>query len=160
MTNNLPLNTPQQTARLIAIICMAMISGLGIFAGMAFVLAWGKPPQESMVLSILSVVMMAGTAVASNVVPSIILQQTLEKIKANPTGESLDQRLLPLYMTTTIIRLAMIEAPGFVSLVAFITEHHVWVFAVALASILLILIQLPTTSRIEDWLKYQKETLS
>lgn len=159
MTNTLPVNTPQQTARIIAIICMAMVSGLGVFAGIAFVLAWGQPPQESMVLSILSVVMMAGTAVASNVVPSIILQQNLEKIKANPTGESLDQRLLQIYMTTTIVRLAMIEAPGFVALVAFITEHHVWVFAVALASILLILIQLPTTSRIEDWLKYQRENL-
>ncbi len=160
MSNGLATNSPKGTARIITIICMGMISGLAMFTGIAISMSWGQLPEASMILSIISVVMMAVAAIASSVIPSMILPQILQGIRQSDGVSSAEDLLLKGYMTTMIIRLAILEAPGFVGDVAFIVEHQMWSLAIPLASIVLILIQIPTASRIEDWLKFQKENLT
>jgi hypothetical protein len=68
-------------------------------------------------------------------------------------------RMMSVFQTQAIVRMATLEGAGFCALAMYFTEPHWLNLAVALVALALLVVQFPTRGRIEDWLERQLAAL-
>ncbi|QDT53623.1 hypothetical protein Pan44_16460 [Caulifigura coniformis] len=135
--------------RTIQIVVAALITGVVTFAGFLAVSGEFQKPPRGQTLSYVAVAFGALAAVLHVVVPAAIERTSLAKqgVGAGP------EMLMGTLFTRTIVACAILEGAAFFSLVAFQTEHQLWVLGVTAVLLLLMIAQFPTATRIEHWLE-------
>jgi hypothetical protein len=91
-------------------------------------------------------------AVVTSLVVPTYLADALRRSPA-PSDVSDARRYAQMYQTLLIIRCAILEGAAFFCLVSYILEHHVAALAAALVLLTIILMQFPTSSRLEAWIE-------
>jgi hypothetical protein len=135
--------------RVLQIIVGALITGVLAFAGfVVFTGALQQPPKPGF-LSQLAVVMAAINVALHAIIPSIIERSAL----ANQSVGSGVPQLLGVFQTRTIIAAALLEGAALFATVTVMIEHQSWVLVVTGVLLLLLLLQFPTTTRVEQWLE-------
>ncbi|MCG6156840.1 hypothetical protein [Rubinisphaera margarita] len=151
-------NSPQaqNTKRTILIITFSMIMGVVMFAVVTFLIAEPKAQPDDNLISYV----MAGLAVlclaAATVVPGVIVS-TLETQKSSADEQPDYMTYLGIYQTRTIIQYALLEGGAFANLVAVFVEGNRWSLMVAGALLFVMIIQLPTPGRIDNWIRHRRE---
>ncbi len=135
--------------RVLQIIVIALMTGICAFG--AFVIFTGKAqePPQGQILSYLAVGMGAMAAVMHVVIPAIIERAAL----ANQSVDVSPESLLAALQTRTIVACALLEGPALLSLIAVLIEHHPWVLGVTGVLLILMALQIPSTTRVEHWLE-------
>ncbi len=149
--------TPEQVTRQLQMITGAMIMGLVTFAIVAIAIGQGDAPVESPIISMISVGMLVMASILAAILPTIIEASARREMKRQSASLSSETALAGLYQTTTIIRLALYEGPGFMAVVAYMLEHHAWSFGVVFASIVFMALQIPTSTTIPEWIRQKIE---
>jgi hypothetical protein len=105
------------------------------------------------------------------VVPTIVVRQGLKSIAAGrPPVAAMDAMPIPpevgevayltqLFLIRLIVAAALLEGVAFLNVVAHLVEGAVWTLLAAGVLFLLIAGQVPTRSRVEDWVTRQTEAL-
>jgi hypothetical protein len=153
---------PPGRLRVMQIITGAPILGvvitLGIFVFLVQVPNQGRPfgpGQGPPILSVLALGTLAVLAVASGVLPDVVLRQGLRSIARGegppPTGYA--GRLLLQRQTTLIMGLALLEAPALFCCIAYLLEGRLYTVGGAVLAVLLMASRFPTESGLRAWLR-------
>lgn len=154
--------------RVMQVIVLALLAGLGIFGGIAFALGQtGNTPDN--VLTVVGLGAAAVVVVARLSVPYLAAGSLVGKIAR---GEPLDSRatsndsntkpmseplqLCGVYQTTTIIAAALLEGGGFFNLIAYVVEGNILNLVAAGVLSIGILLLLPTVGGVEQWIAAQQ----
>lgn len=162
--NELP-PPPQPIVLTMQIIWFAMLMGVTAFAVIAVFILDGQPVAEP-IISYVAVGCGALAIVASNVVPAVVgrqlAAQRLSKVTADDPLEDISRGLATVFQTKLIIGLAILEGAAFFTLVAFQIERQQFALAATVALWFLLLVRIPTPSRVNDWCQrvYENETLN
>ena len=118
------------------------------------------------VLPMVGVVLAIGAFLASFVVPVIVRGQGVKQLgdpaQFKSSGKSIDsmnanhsliEKLLAIFQTTLIIRLALIEGATFFNLMMFMLETHPVNLCLGIFGILLLLMAFPFPARIWGWVE-------
>jgi hypothetical protein len=146
------------------IIWFAMLAGVTAFAAVT-VLVLTRQPIAEPVISYMAVGAGALAIVASNIVPSLIGRQlaakVLSEVDSDSPGEQLAERLGAAYQTKLIVGLAILEGAAFFTLVAYQIERQQFALAATVGLWFLLLIRLPTQTRVDDWCRgvYENEAM-
>jgi hypothetical protein len=148
------------------IIAGALASSVVVFAVVTLVVRQGEP-AESAVISYVAIPLTIACLVGSPIVASRIVgiarqslvQGTLKPPPDAPTGNGDVALLAGIYQTKLIIAAAMIEGAAFLNLVAYLLDGHVWTLAAAAVLLFILLMQFPTTGRVETWVSDELESL-
>jgi hypothetical protein len=147
---------------------MQIISGTlaaGVVAFLVVVLVINGPPNAAAdpgVVTYLSAGFFLVMLVVAMIVPRSIVQSQIadiargtwkppEQLPANYDVTSESAKLLIVYQTHMIVRLAMLEGAAFFALIAYLLEGHWLALGVAIAALALLLSQFPTRGRLENW---------
>jgi hypothetical protein len=130
------------------IVVSAMVIGVLGFAGGAILIVLQKPPQGT-TLSYVAVGFGALTVILHAVVPAFVERAALAN---QPVGSGAES-LLRVYFTRTIVAAALLEGGAFMSLAAVMIEHQRWVLGVAAVLLVLMVMQFPSRTRIEQWVE-------
>jgi hypothetical protein len=147
-TGSEPSATLTAQTRILQIVVSALVVGVLMFGGFVGLTALKKPPQDT-TLSFIAVGFGALMIVLHVIVPGIVERAAL----ANQSVGSGDEQLVRVYFTRTIIAAALLEGAAFLSLVAVMQEHQPWVLGVTAALVVLMVMQIPSRTRIEHWLE-------
>jgi hypothetical protein len=141
-----------QRVRVMQILAVALVLGVVVFAGIVFVTgALNQPPQGGF-LSFFGGGVAAVMIVLHFVVPGIMANNAAQESSA----ASDEDRWCGMYQVKLIIGMAMLEGAAFLNLVACMAEHNWWSMAVTGALVLLMLLQFPTRTRVEQWIETQR----
>lgn len=161
--------SPQLTNQLRAmrIIIVALCLGVLGFMGIAVYLRWSGQAQPLPATPVISYV---GAAFAAGILPTALflprlLERTWRRQLAGDAGRAAaeappathDQRWWMLYQTRMIISAALLEAPAFFLLVAYLIEGQVWTVLMALAFVTGIAWKYPSQESVERWVREQDE---
>ncbi len=135
--------------RLLQIIVCSLITGVLLFTGFVIWSGALRQPPGGRMLTYLAVGMGMVMAVLHVVVPGLVERAAL----ANQAVGSGVQSLLGVYVIRTIIAAALLEGAAFTSVVAVMIEHHQWVLGVTVVLLVLMIMQIPSSTRIEHWLE-------
>ncbi|HVT28085.1 MAG TPA: hypothetical protein VHE81_08720 [Lacipirellulaceae bacterium] len=168
------LSNPQReyvgrVAHTLQIIVGTMAVGVLMFVGVVFILASQNAPIGGAFDSIITYVaigMAIAVTIAWMIVPGTIVgrmrQSVIERDVANwglvrniPNLEELGDvaPLAAIYQTRTIVGAALFEGAAFLATVAYMIEHQRIALFIAAVLLLLILSQIPTVSRLGDWIE-------
>lgn len=147
------------------IICFALIAGVLGFLGITFVVIPIADLNQD-----LSLLVYVGLFVAiATIAISIALPRAMRQALAKSAAERLKQKKKVVddqatildcaqqFLTINIVRSALLESAGFLNLIIFFVEHSVVSVAIAGATILLMAVGFPTTSRALNWIESQLE---
>ncbi|HMP78558.1 MAG TPA: hypothetical protein PKD54_03845 [Pirellulaceae bacterium] len=128
------------------IITFGIVSGTMMALIIFLVLKLGQPIEASLtMLTILGLAASLGALVASFVVPRLVWQQGINKLKIETQNQpdSPHQSLAQVFMTSHIVKLAILEGAAFLNLLLFFLELN-WVpLGVTLVLIAWMAIQFP-----------------
>jgi hypothetical protein len=152
--------------RTMQIICGTLAAGVVTFLVVVLVInglpnAAAKPGVVTYISAGFFLVML----VVAMIVPRSIVQSQIahiargtwkppEQLPANYDVTSESAKLLIVYQTHMIVRLAMLEGAAFFALVAYLLEEHWLALGVAICALALLLSQFPTRGRLENWADY------
>jgi hypothetical protein len=134
--------------RVLQIVVSAMLMGVVAFAVFVIVTEIGKAPQGT-TLSYVAVGFGTLMTILHAVIPAVIERAAL----ANQSIGSGAEAVVRVFFTRTIIACALLEGGAFMSLVAVLTEHQRWVLGVTAVLLVLMVMQFPSRTRIEQWLE-------
>ena len=163
--------------RVTQIIAASLIAGVVIFLAVVLFLVHvqnparvNAPAGNLPLLSLIAVVMLATLAPMSLILPRFLNQASLGQLLAgtwkppegaNPaTFGTVTDKLMSIYQTTLIIRLAMLEAAAFMGVLAYLQEAQPWVLGLVAAALALMALSCPTRGRAQAWLDSQADTLA
>jgi len=89
------------------------------------------------------------------ILPGVITAHMLGQLARRESKEPDWKDLFGVYQTTLIIKAAMLEGATFLLLVMYMLEHSPWTLALAVVFLLLLLMHMPTPSRVDDWIERQ-----
>jgi hypothetical protein len=112
-------------------------------------LGLGKP------MTCAALVVAFGLLAARIIVPGVITGQTLRQLARRESKEPDWKDLFGVYQTTLIIKPAMLEEATFLLLVMHMLERSPWTLALAVVFLLILLMQMPTPLRVDDWIERQ-----
>jgi hypothetical protein len=112
-------------------------------------LGLGKP------MTCAALVVAVGLLAARIIVPGVITGQTLRQLARRESKEPDWKDLFGVYQTTLIIKPAMLEEATFLLLVMHMLERSPWTLALAVVFLLILLMQMPTPLRVDDWIERQ-----
>jgi hypothetical protein len=147
-----PQLSEEGVVRTAQIISGALIAGVLFFAGIAFVNGHGRPPGDPF-LAYFAIVFTAGCIIASFIVPGIVAKQTLKQLSSDKS----DNKYYGAFQTQLIIRQAILEGPGFLCCIAYMTTRIWWTFGVVLLLVALMAASFPTKGRVSDWVRERRE---
>lgn len=183
MSQNLDSSAPytsaiQRTVMLVRIITAAMVMGILMFGGVAMSTIRNAPPAGAEApadppaarakpplgqITMLAIAFMVGGGLAATVLPRVISRNQVAQLKATHgaaasidsvgRNESFMSGLLRVYQTQHIIRLALLEGPAFLGIIAFMIEHNASVFVVPAVSVGLMLMTFPSVDNVVRWLE-------
>jgi hypothetical protein len=96
-----------------------------------------------------------GILAARIILPGVVTAQMLRQLARRESKEPDWKDLFGVYQTTLIIKAAMLEGATFLLLVMYMLEHSPWTLTLAMAFLVLLLMHMPTPSRIDDWIERQ-----
>jgi hypothetical protein len=140
-----------QTRVLQIIVCTLVVSVL-MFAGFVVLSGHLQRPPQGQVLSYASLAMAMVMIVMHVVVPGFVERAAL----ANQPVGTAEPELARVFVTRTIIACALLEGAAMMSLVALMIEHRPWVLGVTAVLVVLMLLQIPSRTRIEHWLESRR----
>jgi|GEM_PF-3063910 len=148
---------PASVGRTAMIIAGALIQGVVIFAGVAYFIGKGQPAQSPMISFI-----GAGTAammvVMRFILPTIIVNGAKAKLKEASDSDLMPQ-LANLYVTKTVVGMAVLEAGAFFNLVAYIVEKQFWSYGPVVFLLAVMAISFPSQGQFEGWAEEMKREL-
>ena len=168
------LSNPQReyvarVAHTLQVIVGAMAVGVLMFVGVVFFLSSQNAQAAAAsdpIITYVAIGMAVFVAIAWMIVPGTVVgrmrQSVIERDVANwglvrniPNVEELGDvaPLAAIYQTRTIIGAALFEGAAFLATVAYMIEHQRLALFVAGVLFLMILGQIPTVSRLEDWVE-------
>ncbi len=139
------------------VICLFLVQNNG--QGLA-------PPQNGVpVVSLIALILLAGTAPLAYLLPPLITRNIVQGIHAASSQQSgafetAEAKLLPVKQTTMIIALALLEGAAFLGCNAYLLEGQPLALVVVIVALLLMLIQFPTRTRVQAWLRRQTDLLA
>ncbi|MGA2258787.1 MAG: hypothetical protein ABSG53_29320 [Thermoguttaceae bacterium] len=89
------------------------------------------------------------------IVPGMITTQMLRSLARRESKEPDWKDLFGVYQTTLIIKAAMLEGATFLLLIMHMLEHSPWTLALAVVFLALMLLHMPASSRVDDWIEQQ-----
>lgn len=147
----------QSVGRTAQIIAFALITGVLVFAAIAYFVAKGKPAAFPIV-SYMGVGFAVINLTMRFVVPAYLVSMQKRSL-AGATEPDLTNSLAGLYQTKMIIGMALLEGAAFINLVAYIVEKQIWSFGVVGALVLVMVASFPTQWKIENWVEDMKRDL-
>ncbi|MDH3719329.1 MAG: hypothetical protein OES79_14515 [Planctomycetota bacterium] len=155
-----------QCTRRMQIIAGTLASSVVVFGVVVLVMRQGEP-AESAVVSYVAIPYTIACLVGSPIVAARVarmaqqslVQGTLKPPPNAPTGSSDVGLLAGVYQTRLIIAAAIIEGAAFLNLVAYLLEGHVWTLAATVVLLFILLMQFPTTGRVENWVSDELESV-
>lgn len=165
----------EQRVRQLQLIVFALIQGALVFAAIAaWMVSQGRQqqPQPNLdVLRIVAWVVFVVMVIASNYVPPLLARQQIRQI-ANGTwkpssvrGVSVEWlatdegKLLQVFFSQTIIRVALIEAPAMLGCVAALVLAQYETLIIAGLCVGLMILAVPLAPRVRAWLDQQQAQL-
>ena len=165
--------------RVMLIIGAAMFMGACFFGVLVCAMAdWAelKNFQAMDIFQWVGIALGIGAFSASFIVPQIVCSSAIKeldspltspaqsKISSQQIGsmdedDSLIQKLLGIFQTTSIIRLALIEGAVFFNFVMFMTDTHPVNLGIGVFGLLLLLIAIPFPSRVWSWVESTIENM-
>jgi hypothetical protein len=98
-------------------------------------------------------------------IPSLVVSANRSSyLNSQPRQDPRDRaeaeaRLMPLFQTKHIIRMALLEGAAFFCLVAYLVSGLSWLYAIVAALVALMVVSLPTRSALDNWLEEQLQLL-
>ena len=158
----MPEITKEQDLRGMQIVAGALMMGVLIFAGIAFMIR-EKDDGSFPVVSMLGAGMAAVMTVLHFVVPAANVRTERDKFDAGEwratDQEGRYQKLIGVYRHKLIIGLAMLEGAAFFNLIAFIVEGKLWTAGIVAGLMFLMAMQFPTQTRVEHWIEDQSQLI-
>jgi len=148
----------QQQVRMAQLIVAALIVGIVMFSGIAFVVGQGGEPKDEPLVTYIAAGVGGLVAVMRYVVPGIIAKAQIQQIVGD-RKEARPADLLPAFIAKTILENALPEAACLFALVAFIIESQMFAFALVGVLLALIAVGFPTRDRFESWANNQLQML-
>ena len=142
-----PATIAAQT-RVLQIVVGALIFGVLAFAGFVIATQLNNPPRDNGMATI-AVGFAATNILLHFVVPVLIERSALKNLSVDAGLET----VLGVFFTRTIIACALLEGAAFLSIYAVMAEQQYWVFGVTAVLLVLMLMQFPSRTRIEQWLE-------
>src|SRR4051794_13743763 len=159
---------PLHRVRTMQIIAGALMAGVGTFFAIVLLLVFtqGQQPAagQTPTLSLLAVGLVLFLAPGSALFPIVLEQQATRQIangsyRGAEPGASTVGQLLALKQKSLILGLALLEAPAFTSLIAFLLEGKVFVLAVTGLALALMAVKFPTHSGVTRWVEGQVDRI-
>jgi hypothetical protein len=141
-----------QRVRTMQILWAGIVIGAVVFAIVVVAVGSLNQPPQGNILSLVGVVFTAMDFVAFLVMPGIMAKNAAAQLQGMPEEE----RWCGIYQTKLIIGLALLEGVVFLNLIACMQEHNWWSLAIAGGLVLLMLLQFPTRTRLEQWIETQR----
>jgi len=140
---------PNQVGRVTQIVSAALMFGILTFSGVAFVIGRGEGDGQPIV-SFVGVGFAAIALVLQFFVPNALVMAqggTLRQI----SGEERRRALGGLYMTRTLIVMAILEGAAMLNIVAYILEHQIWSYAVVAVILTMMALRFPSQGKFDEW---------
>jgi hypothetical protein len=134
--------------RILQVVIGALIFGVLVFGGFVIATQLNQPPNGT-TLSSMAVGMAALNVLLHVVIPQLIERAALKNQSVDFNVES----VLRVFFTRTVIACALLEGAAFTSIAAVMIEHQYWVFGVTAVLLVLMLVQFPSRTRVEQWLE-------
>ena len=162
--------------RVSQIIAGSLIAGVVIFLLVVLYLVHvqnqgrgNAPAKDIPILSLIAAGMLATLAPMSLILPRFLNQVSLGQLVAGtwkpPEGANpaafgtVTDKLMSIYQTTLIVRLAMLEGAAFMGVLAYLQEAQPWVLGLVAAVLALMALTFPTRGRAQAWLESQADML-
>ena len=163
--------------RITQIVAGTLIAGVWIFLAVVLFLVHVQnqgqgiaPARDFPYLSLIAAFMLVTLVPMSILLPRFMSQSSMGQLAAGtwkpPEGmdraalSTVTAKLLAIYQTTLIVRLAMLEGAAFMALVAYLLEAQPWVLGLVAAALALMALGFPTRGRAQAWLDSQADTLA
>jgi len=156
-----PQEDPQRRKMVLTaqIIVAALVAGCLSFLLIVVLIVPGKlggwdlgPGQP---LTLVALVVAFGILGARIIVPGVITAQMLRQLAQREPKEPDWKDLFGIYQTTLIIKAAMLEGATFLLLIMHVVERSPWTLTLAVAFLLILLMHIPTSLRVDDWIERQ-----
>lgn len=152
--------TPESIVKTLRIIILALAGGL---ISAAIIIAAASATDDSVreetpqqpFFTYVAFALFAGAIVGSFLVPKLAVAteiRGLAKTKNNESDASMEERVLDLFVTRTIIGAAFIEPAGLFASMAFMFERQVIVLFIVPLAIIAILLHFPSVEGVENWI--------
>jgi hypothetical protein len=175
---------PQQRLRSMQVLAGTLLLGVLVFLGIALILVQregqGLGRQQAMpVTSYTALAFLAVVLVLWYFLPAQMAKQQVRKIAAgtwapwapesrrtpNPGLPSSffrtdTDKLLGVFLATSLIAWALLESIGFMGCMAYLMEAQPFVFGVVGAAVLLLFMTFPTRDRVSRWLEEQQARIA
>jgi hypothetical protein len=142
-------NTPEQAVRVAQIITGALVMGVVLFAVVALLFVGALDDSADGVI-------LSGMGAAFAVVAFVMHLVIPAQIARQQTRTTEESQLYGVYVTKTIIGLALLEGAAFFNLVALIVEHNWWSLAIVGGLVFWMLAMWPTRTRVDHWVETQQ----
>lgn len=139
----------------IVIIHIALAMGVLIFGGVIY---WQHSPGSMSQLELLTMMgfaVAAGAVLARSVVPPLLANAKVAQVARRDTADPEEDRrnLLGAYQASAIIAAALLEAPAFFNIFAYMMEQNPLSLVVAGALAAAILASIPSSGALDNWLE-------
>ncbi len=168
--------TAPQALMTIGIITFALVTGVAMFAVIVIAVVRSKQVFEGDpwalegTLTPIALLFAASMIPMSLLIPNLIAKQQFQGMKGATLaagGESAGfegwgraaAELLPIFTTTHIIRMALLEGAAFFCLIAFMIEGKALALLAAAILLILMIAAYPTQSRVRNWLEEARNQL-
>jgi hypothetical protein len=118
---------------------------------------WDLGPGKPLTCVVL--VMAFGILAVRIIVPGAITARMLRQLSQREAKQPDWKDLFGVYQTTLIIKAAMLEGATFLLLIMHIVEHSPWTLALAVVFLLMLLMHVPTPSRVDDFVERQSRVV-
>lgn len=149
----------------IQIIAGALIMGVVTFGVIVIVVSMEKEPTEKPFMTYIAIafgglMLLASTGV-SNLLGQLAINHAVKEgeFTKETTKEDYDQSLLQKFQIKKIIGLAMLEGSAFLAIVCYFMEKNSLSLVTGAVLVLAMIVQFPTTTRINNWIEYQIELI-
>ncbi len=161
--------------RISQIIAGSLIAGVVIFLVVVLFLVHGQgrgnvAAGNFPILSLIAAGMLTTLAPMSVLMPRFLNQASLGQLTAgtwkppdgvNPaTFGTVTDKLMAIYQTTLIIRLALLEGAAFMGVLAYLQEAQPWALGLVAVALAMMALSFPTRGRAQAWLDSQADALA
>ena len=147
--------TPEQLAALrgMQVITVAVLAGVGLFAGVALVMTGGKPGTELSTTALICFGISAVQIVFCVVLPGMMRRVQLERLKKFDGDEqSFTDQLLKIYRTLHIFVTGLLDTIILINLITYLVTSYAGHLGLAGLVTAVMVVRFPTQSRLVSWL--------
>jgi len=160
---------PVQQLRATQIIAVALLLGLGSFAGIAVWLVQNQGGGLAAGMSVVTWVAMGAFVIEvplSFIVPRLVIRRQVKGIVEGkpppgspPIADGITGQLAAVYQTSTILGLALLEGVGFLASTAYLLEGRIENLGIVGVVSIVMIMRFPTANRLLDWIEQQAEAI-